>query len=134
MRAKGYLHLFSIHNVPGQTQRRSSRRMSRRRAGGCLRIKPGPDISSLVAAVVSPSRGLRSRPKERSKLGEAGDDQVARRIWHWVGRTARSPFIVAPDEGSAVSFASGRIEIEIVASHHQDVARRYGEVSRGKPI
>ena len=80
---------------------------------------------SLVAAVVSrgPVRGLWSPPKKVGKLGEAGDDQIACRIWHWVGRTGRSPFLGTPHEGSAVAFASGRIEIEIVAGHHQDVAR-----------
>ena len=91
---------------------------------------------SLVAAVVStgPVCGLSSRPKKLGKRGEAGDDQIACRLWHWVGRTDGSPFLGAPHEGSAVAFASGRVEIEIVAGHHQDVAGRYGEVFRRKPI
>src|SRR6267378_5609501 len=90
---------------------------------------------SLVAAVVStgPVCGLSSRPKKLGKLGKAGDDQIACRIWHWVGRTGGSPFLGAPHEGRAVAFASGRVEIEIVASHHQDVpgdTARYFAASR----
>jgi len=59
-------------------------------------------------------------------IGECGkpvDYNVGRRVGDGVGRAGRSPLVWAPHKGSAITDAAGRIEVEIMARHHQDLAR-----------
>lgn len=57
------------------------------------------------------------------QCGKPVDHHVGRGVGHGVGRAGRSPFVWAPHKGSAITDAAGRIEVEIMARHHQDLAR-----------
>ena len=81
--------------------------------------------------------GVRRAPlrlRDFGKLGKPFDDEIACRIRHRIGQTARPPFIRAPHEGCPVTFSSGRIEIEFVTRHHQDFVSLDGEKPCGASI
>ena len=68
------------------------------------------------------------------ELRKPGDNEVSSRVWHRVGRTAWSPFVGTAHERGPVTLPARRIEVEIVAGHHQDFAGRYAEELCGKLV
>src|SRR6202022_1473955 len=61
------------------------------------------------------------------KLDKSRDHNVSLCGWDRVRRAGRPPFGRAVDEGGLVPFAAGRVEIEIMAGDHQDLAGRHPE-------
>ena len=62
------------------------------------------------------------------------DHNVGRGVGCGIGRAGGSPLVGSAHKGGAIADAAGRIEVEIVARHHQDLVRLDGHKRGGAPI
>jgi len=62
------------------------------------------------------------------------DHNIGRGVGYGIGRAGGSPLVGSAHKGGAIADAAGRIEVEIVARHHQDLARLDGQKRGGAPI
>ena len=56
------------------------------------------------------------------EFGKSVDHDVGGGVGHGIRRAGRSPLVGATHEGGAIADTPGRIKVEIVARHHQDLA------------
>ena len=62
------------------------------------------------------------------------DHDIGRGVGYGIGRAGGSPLVGSAHEGGAIADAASRIEVEIVARHHQDFVRLDGQKRGGAPI
>ena len=68
------------------------------------------------------------------QLRESVDHDVGSRVRYGIRRTGGSPLIGSAHEGGAIADTPRRIEVEIVAGHHQDFTRFDSEEPGRTPI
>ena len=73
-------------------------------------------------------------PRRSAEFRKPVYHNVGCRVGHGIGRPGGSPLVGPAHKGGAIADAAGRIEVEIVARHHQDLARLDGEKCGGAPI
>ena len=72
--------------------------------------------------------------RSASSANPSTTHDVGGRVRYGIRRTGRSPLIGPPHEGGAIADTARRIEVEIVARHHQDFARFDREKPGGAQI
>ena len=109
-----------------------------RREGGGTIVSMRSNIPSMLGlARRDQSGGVTAQLSGAELVGEFRKpvhDYVGRGVGYGIGRAGGSPLVGSAHKGSAIADAAGRIEVEIVARHHQDLVRLDGQKCGSAPI